>query len=174
MILSCIAAVAENRVIGHQNELPWRLSEDLKRFKKLTVGHSIIMGRKTFESIGSPLSNRTSIVVTRNTRFSASGAVVVNSFPDAVRHANDTTQDAEGPLESFVIGGAAIFREALSLCGRLYLTRVHATVKGNIFFPKIKMNEWHILQKEFYPADKKNDYPTTFAVYERVEPPLKY
>ena len=174
MILSCIAAVAENRVIGYHNKLPWKLSEDLKRFKKLTVGHPIIMGRKTFESIGNPLSNRTSIVVTRNTGFSAFGAVVVNSFPDAIRYANDVTQDADELFESFVIGGAAIFQEALSLCERLYLTRIHSVVEGDIFFPKIKMNEWHILQKEFYPADKKNDYPTTFAVYERVKSPLKH
>jgi dihydrofolate reductase len=173
MILSCIAAVAENRVIGHHNDLPWRLPEDLKRFKKLTMGHSIIMGRKTFESIGNPLPNRTSIVITRDTGFSAFGAIVVSSFPDAVRRADDIAQDADGSLESFVIGGATVFREALSRCERLYLTHVHAAVKGNILFPEMNMNEWHILHKKSHPADKKNDYPTTFAVYERVKSPLK-
>ena len=135
MILSCIAAVAENGVIGKDNELPWRLSEDLKRFKKLTVGHAVIMGRKTFESIGRPLPNRTSIVITRGAEYEAAGAVVVHSIEEAIRQARRTEQTAEGAREAFVIGGEAIFREALPWCARLYLTRVHTEAAGDVRFP---------------------------------------
>lgn len=173
MILSCIAAVAETRVIGKDNKLPWNLSEDLKRFKKVTVGHSVIMGRKTFESIGRPLPDRTSIVITRNAEFAAVRIIVVNSFGDAIHRAQNLKQTAKGPFESFVIGGEAIFREALPFCRRLYLTRVHAKVHGNAFFPEIDIAEWQTLHEESHPADEKNDYPTTFTLYERTEPTPK-
>ena len=169
MILSCIAAVAENGVIGKGNEIPWRLSEDLKRFKKLTVGHAIIMGRKTFESIGRPLPHRTSIVITRNVGFQAPGAVVVHSLDEAIRHAKRTRQLAEGPPEAFVIGGEAIFREALPSCARLYLTRVHAEADGDVRFPEIDSAHWESLSEESRPADAKNDHAATFTVYERVK-----
>ena len=170
MILSCIAAVAERRVIGKDNELPWNLSGDLKRFKKVTVGHSVIMGRKTFESIGRPLPDRTSIVITRNTKFEAVRIIVANSLGDAVHRARNIQQTAKGPSESFVIGGEAIFREALPFCERLYLTRVHAEVNGNVLFPEIDMADWQALHEESHPADEKNDYPTTFTLYERTKP----
>ena len=170
MILSCIAAVAENGVIGKDNELPWRLSEDLKRFKKLTVGHAVIMGRKTFESIGRPLPNRTSIVITRGAEYEAAGAVVVHSIEEAIRQARRTEQTAEGAREAFVIGGEAIFREALPWCARLYLTRVHTEAAGDVRFPEVDQAQWRPLHEESRPADEKNDHPTTFVVYERVEP----
>ena len=169
MMLSCIAAVAENGVIGKDNELPWRLSEDLKRFKKLTVGHVIIMGRKTFESIGRPLPNRVSIVITRNTAYEAPGAVVVHSVEEAIEQARRTEQAEEGEREAFVIGGEAIFREALPLCARLYLTRVHTEAPGNVRFPELDPARWRPLNEESGPADEKNDHATTFVVYERIE-----
>ena len=168
MIVSCIAAVADNGVIGKDKELPWRLSQDLKRFKKLTVGHVIIMGRKTFESIGRPLPRRVSIVVTRNTDFDAPGAVVVHSVEEAIEHARQTEQRAEGEREAFVIGGEAIFREALPLCSRLYLTRVHTEAPGNILFPELDWARWRAGDKESRAADEKNQHPTTFVVYERI------
>ena len=169
MILSCIAAVAENGVIGKDNELPWRLSQDLKRFKKLTVGHVIIMGRKTFESIGRPLPNRVSIVVTRDAEYEAPGAVVVHSVEQAIEQARRTEQATEGEPEAFVIGGEAIFREALPLCSRLYLTRVHAEAPGNVRFPELDWTRWRAADEESRPADEKNDHATTFVVCERVK-----
>ncbi len=170
MILSCIAAVAENGVIGKNNELPWRLSEDLKRFKRLTVGHVMIMGRKTFESIGRPLPNRVSIIITRNTAYEARGTVVVHSVREAIRRAQRTEQTAQGEREAFVIGGEAIFRDALPSCSRLYLTRVHTEALGNVRFPEIDPARWRPLDEESRPADENNDHATTFIVYERVEP----
>ena len=169
MILSCIAAVAENGVIGKDNELPWRLSADLKRFKKLTVGHVIIMGRNTFESIGRPLPKRVSIVITRNAEYEAPGAVVVHSVEEAIEQARRTEQATAGEPEAFVIGGEAIFQEALPLCSRLYLTRVHTEAPGNVRFPELDWPKWRAVDEESQPADEKNEHPTTFVVYERIE-----
>ena len=160
MTLSCIVAVSENGVIGRKNELPWKLSADLRRFKQLTTGHAIIMGRKTFDSIGRPLPNRTSIVMTRDLGYESPGVVVVHSFDQAVAACEDQQ-------EAFVIGGEAVFREALPRSQRLYLTRVHKNVEGDAYFPEAELAGWKLLQQERHPEGDKNDYPFTFCVYER-------
>lgn len=160
MTLSCIVAVSENGVIGRKNGLPWKLSADLRRFKQLTTGHAIIMGRKTFDSIGRPLPNRTSIVMTRDLGYESPGVVVVHSFDQAVAACEDQQ-------EAFVIGGEAVFREALPRSQRLYLTRVHKNVEGDAYFPEAELAGWKLLQQERHPEGDKNDYPFTFCVYER-------
>ena len=160
MTLSCIVAVSENGVIGRKNGLPWKLSADLRRFKQLTTGHAIIMGRKTFDSIGRPLPNRTSIVMTRDLGYESPGVVVVHSFDQAVAACEDQQ-------EAFVIGGEAVFREALPRAQRLYLTRVHKNVEGDAYFPEAEIAGWKLLQQERHPEGDKNDYPFTFCVYER-------
>jgi dihydrofolate reductase len=160
MILSCIAAVADNGVIGRDNSLPWRLSADLQRFKRLTTGHWLIMGRKTFESMGKPLPNRTSVVLTRDRGYQRPGAIVVNHLDEALRLSSDQE-------EVFVLGGAAVFREALPRAQKLYLTRVHAEVEGDVKFPALDLEEWNQVERESLPADEKNDYPTTYQVYVR-------
>ena len=160
MILSCIVAVAENGVIGRDNGLPWRLSADLKRFKQITTGHTLIMGRKTFESIGKPLPNRTSVVLTRDRGYEHAGAVVVHSL-------NEALERCRGEQEVFVIGGAEVFREALPRVQRLYLTRVLAEVEGDALFPVNEFSDWEQVEQASLPADEKNEYATSYEVYVR-------
>jgi len=160
MTLAVIAAVARNGVIGRTGALPWHLSADLKRFKSLTTGHPIIMGRKTYASIGRPLPNRRSLVVTRDRSFRAEGVEVVHGLEEAL----EATRHAD---QRFVIGGAAIFTEALPLATELYLTRVHADVDGDVFFPAFDASEWELVEEERHAADEKNDYAMTFQVYRR-------
>jgi len=160
MTLSCIVAVSENGVIGRNKNLPWKLSADLRRFKQLTTGHAIIMGRKTFDSIGRPLPNRISIVLTRNRDYAPPGVMVVHSFDQAVAACQDQQ-------EAFVIGGEAVFREALPRTKRLHLTRVHANIEGDAYFPETDLADWKLLDQEHHSEDERNDYAFTFYVYER-------
>jgi dihydrofolate reductase len=159
---SLIVAAAENGVIGRRGELPWRLSADLQRFKSLTMGHAILMGRKTFESIGRPLPGRRMIVFSRQADYRVKGVEVVGSLKEGFRRAAE-----QGETETFVIGGAEIFREALPLADQLYLTRVLATVEGDAFFPPVDLTQWGLLSSESHAADGKNQYATKFEVYER-------
>lgn len=161
MMVSIIAARTERGVIGKDNALPWHLPADLKRFKTITTGHTIIMGRKTFESIGRPLPNRRSIVVSRARRFHAEGVDVVASLDRAL----DLAREEE---EVFVIGGAELFREALPRADRLYLTVVHADVEGDTFFPAVTARHWTLLKSEHRAADGANSYDLSFEVYERT------
>lgn len=160
MIVSCIVAVSDNRVIGCGNRLPWHLPADLKRFKKLSMGHHIIMGRKTFESIGRLLPGRTSIVITRNPKYEAPGAVLVLSLDEAF-------EKAASDDEVFVIGGEAIFEQALPRADRLYLTRVHASFEGDVFFPACDLEGWTLKEDARHEPDTKNRYAYSFRVYER-------
>jgi len=134
MKLSLIVAVAKNGVIGKDNQLPWRLPEDLKRFKNITMGHPIVMGRKTFESLGRPLPGRLNIVVSRNPAYRPAGARVVSTLEEAIR-------TAEGAKEAFVIGGSALFKEALPKADKLYLTRIHRDFDGDVYFPEADLGE---------------------------------
>ncbi len=161
-MISIIAALAENRVIGVNNTLPWRLPNDLKHFRRLTTGHAIIMGRKNYESIGKPLPERTNIVVTRNRDYRVDGCLIAHSLDEALRLAGDDP-------EIFIIGGAEIYREALPFADRLYLTRVHAAVKGDTFFPEIDNNNWKETACEHHAADEKHAYAYSFVVLERVK-----
>jgi dihydrofolate reductase len=161
MIVSILAAVAENDVIGRENALPWRLSKDLKRLKSLTMGHHVFMGRKTFDSIGrKPLPGRTNIIVTRQRNFESAGVITAGSIEEAIAL-------SAGDDEVFNLGGAEIFRAGLPLTDRLYITQVHANVEGDTFFPEILPEEWAVTEREEYPADEKNDYPFAFLTYER-------
>lgn len=164
MIVSIIVAMDEKRGIGYRNRLPWRISSDLTRFKKLTMEHHVIMGRKTFESIGKILPGRTMIVITRNDRYKASGCLVAHSLDEALQIAKNNGDD-----EAFIIGGAAVYKAALPLANRIYLTRVHAETPTDTFFPEINESVWHEIQQSNHPVDTKNQYPTTFSVLNRID-----
>lgn len=160
MHISLIAALDNRRGIGRDNQLPWRLSADLKRFRELTMGHHLIVGRKTYESIGKPLPGRQMIVISRNAEFSAPGCLVVSSLKDAL-----TLAETRGETEVFVIGGAQIYAQALPLATRLYLTRVAAEVAADTHFPPFEESLWEKQSEAQQPADDKNEYPFTFQLF---------
>jgi dihydrofolate reductase len=164
--LAVIVAAAENGVIGRNNTLPWHLSEDLRYFKKVTLGKPIVMGRKTFESIGRPLPGRTNIVITRNPDFQAAGVRVVASIDDALRLARDIAA-ADGVREVVVIGGAEIYKAAIPRADRLYVTEVHAKVEGDAVLPQIDWQHWRETGRERFPAQDPNPYDYSFVVYEQ-------
>lgn len=162
MILSLLVAAAENNVIGKDNKLPWHLPDDLKYFKNLTWAMPILMGRKTFDSIGRPLPGRKSIVITRNKDWQHEGVDVVHSIEAAVEKAK-----GYGAKEIFVIGGAEIFKTSLPNANRIYLTRIHHPFDGDVFFPAIDEKEWMLVSKRFCEKDAKNAYDHTYQVWER-------
>jgi dihydrofolate reductase len=163
--LSIVAAVSENGVIGRGEEIPWRLRDEQQALKKLTTGHCLIMGRKTWESIGRPLPGRTSIVITRDPRFSADfdEVVVVRDFDSAVGAARERGDD-----ETFVFGGEAIYALALPRADLLYITRVHAKVEGDAFFPAFDEAAWKLVAEEHHEADARNEHAFTAQRYERA------
>lgn len=164
MLVSAILAAARNRVIGDENnQIPWHLSSDLKYFKRTTLGHHVIMGRKTFESMGRPLPKRTNIVITRDPYYAVSGCLVARSLPEALSLAYDN-----GETEAFIIGGGQIYALSIPLLDRLYLTEVEAEPEGTVFFPEINFQEWQLLSSKSHPADEKNDHAYTFKVFERI------
>lgn len=160
MTISIIAAMGSNRGLGFDNKLPWHLPDDLKRFKTLTTEHAIILGRKTYESIGKPLPNRKNIVVTRNPNYEAPGCIVVPSMEAALR-------EAAGDNEVFVIGGAEIYALGLPHADKMYLTLVDADVPASVFFPKFNEEGWHITKTEAHDKDEKHPYSFVFNVYEK-------
>jgi dihydrofolate reductase len=164
--LSLIVAAAENGVLGRDNALPWYLPEDLKYFKRSTLGKPIVMGRKTYESIGKPLPGRANIVVSRNPDYRVQGVKVVASMEAALALAEDIAV-IDGVDELMVIGGAAIYALALPLAQRLYLTEVHAEVAGDAFLPEIDWPSWQELSRERHPASGNNPFDYSFVVYER-------
>lgn len=159
--LSLIAAVAENGVIGNNNALPWHLPDDLKHFRALTSGHAIIMGRRNHESIGKPLPQRTNIVLTRDPAYCAPGCVVVHTIEDAIAAAGKDP-------EIFVIGGSEVYRQTLGVADRLYLTRIHADIPGDTYFPEFSRRDWVEVSREDRPADSRHPYAFTFAVFDRA------
>ncbi|MEA5401946.1 dihydrofolate reductase [Arcicella sp. DC2W] len=162
MKLSIIVAVAENGVIGHNNQLIWHLPEDLKMFKRLTSGHPIIMGRKTFESIGKPLPNRTSIIITKNPEFQIEGCITVHSLEEAIEAANEIEEN-----EAFIIGGAEIYRLALPFADTIYLTEVHHVFEGDTFFPAIDKDLWEEVNRTDHDTDEKHLYKYSFVELEK-------
>jgi len=160
-MLSIIVAMSEDRVIGRHGTLPWHLPADLKRFKALTMGHAIIMGRKTFESIGKPLPGRTSIVLSRSMTLRVEGARTAHDLEEAISHApNDA--------EVFIIGGSEVFAAALPMADRMYLTLVHTTIPdGDVYFPPFDDSEWNLVHEEPVAADEKNAHAMTFRTYEK-------
>ena len=159
-MISIIVAASENNAIGNQGELPWRLPDDLKRFKAVTMGKPIVMGRKTWDSIGRPLPGRQNIVITRQPDFSAEGCDVVASVQEAIAIAGDVD-------EIMVIGGSQIYELALPLARRLYLTRVHAEVEGDAFLPTIDETQWRLVSDESHAADERHEFSFSFRILER-------
>jgi dihydrofolate reductase len=168
MRISLIAAVSDNAVIGRGNALPWHLPADLRRFKRLTMGHWVLMGRKTFDSIRRPLPGRITLVLTRRQGFAPPGVLVAHTLPQALALAEDGGA-AEGEL--FVAGGAAVYRETLGIADRLLLTRVHGDVPGDTFFPEFDPGEWRLVEEERQEADGEPPLPYTFLVYQRQAAP---
>lgn len=158
--ITLIVAVADTGVIGRDNALPWHLPEDLKRFKRLTMGKPIVMGRKTYESIGKPLPGRQNIVVTRDPNYRPGGVTVVNDPAAALRAAG-------GAPEVMVIGGSELFRTCLPLAGRIHLTRVHGDIAGDVMWPALDDREWQVVERESHAVDERHAYAMTFEVLER-------
>jgi dihydrofolate reductase len=163
-LVSLIVAMAQNGVIGRHNALPWRLPQDLKRFKAFTLGKPILMGRKTFESIGRPLPGRDNLVLTRARSWFAPGVIVVHSVEEALAQAASSD-------ELVAIGGAEIFRLVLPFARRIYLTHVHADVPGDTFFPDFDSTQWADVECSTHPADDEHAYPLTFVTLERRNAP---
>jgi dihydrofolate reductase len=166
--LSLIVAIAENGVIGHKNQLPWRLGSDLRRFRKLTMGHPVIMGRKTFESIGKPLDGRDSIVVSRSTPNSALNPHLfcAASLEEALTTARRLAK-ARGVKQAFVIGGAELFKAALPYANRIYLTRVHGRPEGDVYWEPPLSDGWTEISRKDYPASDRDEFPVTDVILER-------
>jgi len=167
MRVSLIVATANNNVIGHNNELPWHLPQDLKYFKSVTLGKPVIMGRKTFESIGKPLPGRTNIVITRQKNWQVSGVLVASSVAEAVDIAKQFRTEQNNPGdEIMVIGGAEIYRSALPLANRVYLTRIDVDIQGDAFFPELPGHQWQ--QVSDVPGESQASLKHHFLTYERV------
>lgn len=158
--VSLIAAMSENRIIGRNNTIPWYLPRELKTFKAITMGHHIVMGRKTYESINRLLPGRTTVIITRDPNYTVAGALVMNSFELALEGSRDDDQ-------VFVIGGAEIYRLALPSATRFYLTVVHAELPGDTYMPDLELDTWTKISSETFSADEKNSYDYTISVYER-------
>ena len=160
MIISIITAMDNNRLIGKENGLPWKLSADLQFFKRITMAKPIIMGRKTFESIGRPLPGRRNIIITRDKSYTAEGCEVVFSTEEACDVVNDVD-------EAMVIGGANIYQQFLEKADRLYLTRVLGKFEGDAWFPEINFSQWQLSEKEDHQADEKNECDYSFQIFKR-------
>lgn len=157
-----MAAVAANNALGKDNQLIWHLPADLKRFKKMTLNHMVIMGRKTYESLGKPLPNRTNIIITRDKNYKVEGCVVVNSLKEALEAA---VKENENP---FILGGAEIYRQAMQFADKLDLTFVHHKFEADVFFPEIDKTIWKETSHEDFKADEKNKYDYSFVTFERI------
>lgn len=163
MIISLIVAVSENNVIGKGNQLPWKLSADLRRFKYYTKGKAIIMGRKTYESIGKPLSDRINIILTHQKDYKPEKTVVFSDLSSAFNFAGDN-----GLEEVFVIGGVDLYKQTIDLADRIYLTKVHTEIEdGDVFFPEIDMKDWDIIDEESVKKDEINQFDSTFYLLEQ-------
>ena len=167
MIMSLVVAMTENRVIGQNNTIPWHLPDDLKFFKRITMGKPIVMGRNTYESIGKPLPGRDNIVITRNPDYQVDGVHVVSSVQEAVELAGQlTAPDLEA--EMMVIGGQQIFELTLPIADRIYLTELHTKIPGDVFFPKFPHDQWQEIARENRPATPENPFSYSFLILERT------
>ncbi|MCI2228940.1 dihydrofolate reductase [Polaribacter sp. MSW13] len=160
-MVTIIAAIAKNNALGKDNDLIWHLPADLKRFKKVTSGHHILMGRNTFESIGKPLPNRTTVIITRNNDYFKNGCLIANSIEEAIELTNND--------DAFIIGGAQIYKQALesNLVDKLDITVVHQEFEADVFFPKIDLTIWEEVSREDFKADEKNKYDYSFVSYRK-------
>jgi len=158
-MIKIIVAMSKNRVIGNNNELIWKLSSDLKRFKDLTTNNPVVMGRKTYESIGRPLPNRRNIIITRNLEYEVDGCEIVSSLEEALLLTNN---------DCFIIGGGEIYNQSIELADRIYLTLVHKEFEGDTTFPELS-KEWAKMSRKDFEADEKNEYNYSFIEYDRYE-----
>ncbi len=167
MKISLIAALAQNHVIGKNNDLPWSLPDDMKYFMDTTKGHHCIMGRKNYDSIPAkfrPLANRTNIVVTRQKNFHAPGCLIVDSIERGLAIAS-----GNGEPETFIIGGAEIYNSSLAIAHRLYLTEIKAVIEGDVHFPEFNKNEWREVSRKHHDTDARHKYAFDFVLYERAK-----
>ncbi len=162
MKISCIVAVANNNVIGKDNDIPWYLPADLKYFKKTTLNHHILMGRNCYQSIGKPLPKRTNVIISRNPYFIASNCLIAHTIDEALALAYNN-----GEEEAIIIGGGTIYDQTKDLWDKLYLTEVDLAVKGDVFFPDINLEQWTLISEEPHQSDDKNKFSYTFKVYEK-------
>jgi dihydrofolate reductase len=160
-MITLIAAAAENNALGKDNQLVWHLPDDFKRFKQITSGHYIIMGRKTFESFPKPLPNRTHVIITRQKNYKVDGCIVVNSIEDAIKACPKEE-------EVFIIGGADIYNQSIDFADKIELTRVHANFEADAFFPKINLNHWKLTFEEKHVQDEKHNFDFTFQTFVKV------
>ncbi|HSQ45302.1 MAG TPA: dihydrofolate reductase [Lutibacter sp.] len=157
-----MAAVAANNALGKDNQLIWHLPADLKRFKKTTLNHAVIMGRKTYESLGKPLPNRTNIIITRDKNYKAEGCAVVNSLKAALKAALKVDENP------YILGGAKIYKQAMPFADKLDITFVHHQFEADVFFPEIDKNIWKETWREDFKADENNKYDYSFVTLERI------
>lgn len=162
MILTVLAAASENNVIGDHGKIPWKLPRDFARLKELTMGKPIIMGRKTYESIGRPLPGRTNIVITKKD-MDINGCIVVHSLPDAIAYAKEN-----GANEAFIFGGGELYAQSMDMADRIELTRVHGTVQGDAFFPIIHHEKWKEVWREDHAKDAEHSFGFSFIRYEKI------
>jgi len=159
---SIIVAVAQNNAIGKDNKLLWHIPEDMKWFKKLTTGHTIIMGKRTYESLPiKPLPNRRSIVITDNPSDCFAGCLMVTSIRDAIERCNPDE-------ENFIVGGASVYKQFLPVSDRLYITRIHRDFEGDVFFPEFSLKEWNLISSDEHSADAFNDFSYSFEIYGKI------
>ena len=163
MIISQIAAMSRNRVIGKNNKLPWHMPDDLAYFFRLTRRHHIIMGRRNFEANGKALPNRLNIVVTRNTNFIAPGCIVVSSIKDALKYS-----ESKGASKVFIVGGGEIYQASLDITDKIYLTIIDTNIEGDVFFPELNMDHWRVISEEAHSADVRNPYNYTYYIFEKI------
>lgn len=162
MIISAIVAASKNWVIGKDNEIPWYIPNDLRYFRRMTLGHHIILGRKNYESIGKPLPKRTNLIITRDTDFEAPGCLVMHNIDDAINHAKKQKEE-----EVFICGGGQIYAQTMDRVDKLYFTEIEAVVEGDVFFPEIDFSKWNQISIERNQADERHEYGYNFMVYER-------
>ncbi|MCL7986342.1 dihydrofolate reductase [Sphingobacterium sp. lm-10] len=160
--ITLIAAASENNVIGKDNKMAWHLPDDFRYFKNTTKEHSVVMGRKTFDSMGKALSDRRNIVITRDQKWSAPEVDVANSLEEVFTYCRDEQ-------EIFIIGGAEIYKQALPYAHKILLTRVHTTIEGDAYFPEFDESTWKLMDSTLHVSDEKHAFPFTFQVYERIE-----
>jgi len=162
-MISIIAAASENNVIGKENKIPWRLPADMRYFKSMTKGQVVVMGRKTYESLGKALAERVNIVITRDKNFHPKDAVAVSTVCEAFQAASRFPEK-----EIFIIGGGEIYRQTIDLADRVYLTRIHRHFDGDTYFPELSEDRWKMISKEDHQPDEKNPHPYSFITYERI------
>jgi dihydrofolate reductase len=159
-MITLIAAVAQNNALGKDNQLHWHLPDDFKRFKNITSGHYIIMGRKTFESFPKPLPNRTHVIITLQKEYKPEGCIVVNSLEEAI-------QSCPKQEDIFIIGGGEIYKQSIAIADKIDITRVHNSFEADTFFPEIEIEKWQLIFEEFHSKDERHDFDFTFQTYVR-------